>query len=182
MSKKTWVALFRGINVGGRNRAPMARLTSVFESLGCRSIRTYIQSGNVVFDVGRRGKKALTSSIEDAVESEFGFSVAVLLLTADELLTAIELNPFRDSTADQKMTHFYFLSGSPEIKTLESISEIATESEKFALEGSVFYLHAPDGFGTSKLAKSAESKLGVKATARNLKTVLKLESMVLETK
>jgi uncharacterized protein (DUF1697 family) len=175
---QTWIALFRGINVGGRNSMPMARLRDVLASAGCEQVRTYIQSGNVVFRSRVKAGARLSSHILDAVEAAFGFPPHLLLLTAADLREAVEHNPFPEATADPRSLHFFFLDTTPPAPATAALAVLATATERYRLMGRVFYLHAPDGFGRSRLASSAERKLGVAATARNYATVETLVAMV----
>lgn len=175
---RTWIALLRGINVGGRNAIPMATLATTFESAGCRAVRTYIQSGNVVFCSSATSMESLRQSLGDAVEARFGFRPGILLLSEDEFRLAFSNNPFLDALAEPKSLHFFFLDSPPRSPDLAGIESLALPTERFLLKNSVFYLHAPDGFGRSKLAAAVERKLGEPATARNVATVQKLLEMV----
>ena len=130
---QTWIALFRGINVGGNNILPMAKLKSDLESLN---------------------------------------------LSNEDLLTAIESNPFPNAVSDPKTLHFFFLAEPASNPDTEALGGIKTSTEKYQLTDGVFYLHAPDGVGRSKLAANAEKHLGVVTTARNYRTVAKLLAMV----
>ncbi|HUF90702.1 MAG TPA: DUF1697 domain-containing protein, partial [Gemmatimonadota bacterium] len=109
-----------------------------------------------------------------------GFRPRVLLLGGDRLLEAIEANPFPEADAEPRSLHLFFLAEPPPSPDLESLAEVAVASERFHLERDVFYLHAPEGFGRSKLAARVERYLGVAATARNWRTVRKLQEMVEE--
>jgi uncharacterized protein (DUF1697 family) len=175
---QTWVALLRGINVGGRNKMPMAELSSLLESLGCRSVRTYIQSGNVVFDSSVRSRANLSKRLSDALDTQFKFRPPVLLLTEAAFRTAVKKNPFVDAISEPKTLHFFFLESPPESPDLDGIASLASSTEQYKLIDDVFYLHTPDGFARSKLASRAEGKLGVTATARNYATVQNLISML----
>lgn len=169
---KTYVALFRGINVGGRNQLPMKELTAILESLGFTSVRTYIQSGNAVFQ--SRGA-AVVGPIAATILKKRGFAPAVMLLTADDLAKAIAECPFDGSKGTA--LHLFFLDRPPEKPDLDSLERLKAKNEEFELRGKVFYLFAPDGIGRSKLAPAVERKLGVPATARNWNTVMKLGEM-----
>jgi uncharacterized protein (DUF1697 family) len=171
-----WIALFRGINVGGNNILPMAELRSGLEGLGFEDVRTYIQSGNAVFRSSARSATQLAKKIADAVEDSHGFRVPIHVLSAKELESAQRKNPFPEVSAD-KFLHFSFLFEKPKRPDLDALAELATKSEEFRLIERVFYLHAPDGIGRSKLAARAEKCLGVEATGRNLRTVRKLGEM-----
>jgi len=167
----TWIAFFRGINVGGNNLLPMKDLTAALVGIGCTDVKTYIQSGNVVF--GKSSSKApqLAKLIVKAVSNSRGFEPRILLLTVGELESAVNSNPFPSAEADPKSLHCFFLAEKPKSPGTDRLNEIKTETESFSLNGKAFYLHAPDGTGHSKLAARAEKLLGVAATARNWRTV-----------
>ena len=175
---QTWIALLRGVNVGGRNTMPMAALATTLESAGCRSVRTYIQSGNVVFTSSSRSKPNLANTLGDATEAQFGFRPNIFLLTDTDFLSAVANNPFTDAIPEPKTLHFFFLDSKPESPDINGITKLAISSERFQLIDSVFYLHAPDGFGRSKLAAGAERKLGVPLTVRNYTTIHNLSEML----
>ena len=103
---ESWVALFRGINVGGKNIMPMATLKHLFESKACKNVRTYIQSGNVVFSSPLKSRAALSKRLLDAVELEFDFRPRLLLLTASDLIDADQNNPFPHATSQPNTLHF----------------------------------------------------------------------------
>lgn len=174
---KTFIALFRGLNVGGNNVLAMKDLVSLLEDLGMVRPRTYIQSGNAVFGSDARGSARLAAEIRTAVDSAHGFEPEVLLLDTRELQRALTSNPLTEAENDPSRLLLYFLAGVPEHPDLEEIERIKSPSERFALLGAVFYLHAADGIGRSRLAARAEKLLGVPATARNWRTVLKLMEM-----
>lgn len=167
----TWIALFRGINVGGNNRLPMRDLTAALVDIGCTDVKTYIQSGNVVFRKSSSKAPQLERLIAKAISNGHGFEPRVLLLTVGELESAVNSNPFPAAEVDPKSLHFFFLAEKPKSPGTDQLNEIKTESESFLLNGKTFYLHAPDGTGRSKLATRAEKLLGVAATARNWRTV-----------
>ncbi len=176
----THIALFRGINVGGRNRLPMRELVEVLHSLDLQNVTTTIQSGNVVFESEETNGLELADRISAAVNQSHGFSPQVLLLEVDELAEAIAANPFPEAEAQPKSLHLFFLASVPENAELEKLESIRQDSERFALKGNVFYLHAPDGVGRSKVAARAERALGVAATARNWRSVGRILAMAEE--
>jgi uncharacterized protein (DUF1697 family) len=171
------IALFRGINVGGRNSLPMKALSTLLESLGCSDVKTYIQSGNVVFRHASADDEKLSRDISAAIDNEFGFLPKVFLLTAAELQHAVDDNPFADATAEPKTLHLCFFAGQAKNIDVASIESLKSESESFVLADRVFYLHAPDGIGRSKLAAGVEKLLGVATTGRNWRTVSKILEM-----
>lgn len=168
------IALFRGINVGGRNVLPMKELKALLESLDCSDVKTYIQSGNVVFSHAETGDANLSQKIGSAIEKRYGFLPRVLLLSAEELQRAAAENPFTAAATEPKTLHLWFLAETPREPDLDGLHKLKAESESFVLTGRTFYLHAPDGIGRSKLAARVEKLLGVTATARNWQTVQKV--------
>ena len=177
---KTWIALFRGINVGGRNVVKMADLKQDLAALKLTGVRTYIQSGNVVFESAKRSARALEKQIAECVQVNHGFTPEVLLLGRDEFACAIDANPFPDATKEPKTLHYYFLAKSPRSFNEHELAQCCAESERYRWVDRVFYLHAPNGIGRSKLAANVEKILAVPATARNYRTVEKLWQMVNE--
>lgn len=177
---KTYIALFRGINVGGRNSLPMKELVALLENLGLQNVRTYIQSGNVVFRSSDDNAAELSSTIRAAINERHGFEPHLLLLGLDELEKAMESNPFPEAEAEPRTLHLGFLTAAPASPDLEALEGLRKESERFHLDGNVFYLHAPDGVGRSKLAANVERLLGVAMTDRNWRTVTKIMAMARE--
>ena len=172
----TYVALIRGINLVGRNQLPMASLRSLLEQDGCVDVRTYIQSGNAIFRTRISDPARVAKRLTAAIAKCHGFEPRTLVLTLDELETAAAGNPFKRTESDPKRVHVFFLTETPpnpDLKKLEAIKS----TERYALNGRAFYLHTPDGFGTSKVAERVEKALGVAATARNWRTVTTLIEM-----
>lgn len=169
----TYIALFRGINVGGKHLLPMKELALLLEDLGCNGVRTYIQSGNVVFR-HRAAAPSLSGKIRRAVAAAKGFEPEVLLLAVEHVAAAAAGNPLPEGERDPAKLHLFFLGAKPSRPDLEAIERLRSGSERWALAGEVFYLHAPEGIGRSKLAARAERALGVPTTARNWRTVQKL--------
>lgn len=172
----TYIALFRGINVGGNNILPMKVLVEILAAMGYRNVKTYIQSGNVVFQTEMQDSKKIAKQIGLQVLEQFQFEPKVLILELADLQEAIKNNPFE--TKEGKALHFSFLESKPEAPDLEGLAEIKSPTEEFKLIGRVFYLFAPDGIGRSKLVAKVERSLGVSATGRNWNTVSKLLGMV----
>ncbi len=175
--KKRWIALFRGINVGGKNLLPMRELASELAAMKLENVCTYIQSGNVVFDAVSTDKDALSTAITERIAQKFGFSPKVLIISSDELKIAMDSNPFPDAISDPKSLHFYFLEKPPATPNVTALDQAKSATEAYVLRGKLFYLHAPDGVGRSKLAPCAELHLGVVVTARNYRTVEKLADL-----
>jgi uncharacterized protein (DUF1697 family) len=185
------VALLRGINVGGRNKVPMADLREVVTSLGHTGVSTYIQSGNVLFSTADADNAALAAALESAIEDRFGIWSSVVVLTRDELAQVLAANPYPDEP-NPRMVHVVFLNAEPPGDLLTRISAaesaVAAKGSRDTLQagGQVLFLHTPDGFGTSELAQTVfkvitppakGKKHGLAATARNLATATKLLSL-----
>ena len=173
----TYIALFRGLNVGGHHPLPMRELAQVLERVGLQKIETYIQSGNVVFDSQAADPASLSDRIRNAIIQSHGFGPDVLLLSAEELAGAIGSNPYPEAESEPTSLHLYFLASEPLNPDLNKLADLKRENEEYALKGKVFYLHAPDGIGRSKLAAGVEKALGVTGSARNWRTVCKLMEM-----
>lgn len=171
------ILLLRGINVGGRNLLPMRELVDVLESLGLDEVRTYVQSGNAVFRSPGEVRPELGDEISAAIGKRKGFRPHVLLLSAGGLERAIRANPFPEAEAAPRTLHLFFLASRPAAPDLDALNDARSPTERFHLADEVFYLHAPDGIGRSRLASKAERLLGVEATARNWRTVQKLSEM-----
>ncbi len=185
------VALLRGINVGGRNKVPMADLREVVASLGHTGVSTYIQSGNVLFSTADTDTAKLAAALESAIEYRFGIWSSVVVLTRDELAQVLAANPYPDEP-NPKMVHVVFLSAEPPGDLLMRISAaesaVAAKGSRDAVQaaGQALFLHTPDGFGTSELAQAVfkiisppakSKKHGLEATARNWATATKLLSL-----
>ncbi len=176
-SMTTCIALLRGINIVGRNRVSMKDLTVLLEKEGFAEVRTYIQSGNVLFRGASSDTAAHARRIGALILKRYGFEPKVLVITDRELVRAAAANPFPEADSQPQLVHLFFLAERPKKPDLAGLEAIKTKTERFRLAGQVFYLHTPDGFGTSKLAVRAERLLGVDATARNWRTVTTLREM-----
>ncbi len=174
---RPFVALLRGINVGGNNILPMQKFRELLSELKCQNVATYIQSGNAVFS-HTDGPDKLSAAIADAVEAGFGFRPAVMVLDADAFTSVVAANPCAGRIVDPKLLHVWFLKEEPTAASTESLSALQAETEQYWLSESAFYLHAPDGIGRSKLGAKVEKCLGVEATARNWRTVGKIEELL----
>lgn len=177
---KTYILLLRGINVGGRNALPMKELVALLDGLGCRNIKWYIQSGNVVFQCAPKVASKLAGKVSLAVNKSRGFQPHVLLLGFEDLERAIAANPFPAVEADPKALHLAFLDSAPSNPDIKKLEGLKAKSERFQLIDNIFYLHAPEGVGRSKLAANAERLLGVPATDRNWRKVCKLRDLARE--
>ncbi len=155
----------------------MNGLVRDLQSLNLEDIKTYIQSGNASFRSSRKVSATLGAQIAMKIEKRHGFRPHVLILSTDQLEKAIESNPFPEAEAEPKTLHLFFLTSAPTAPDLEALTRAKSPSERFCLTDHAFYLHAPDGIGRSKLAAKVEKLLGVAVTARNWRTVQKLQEM-----
>ena len=135
----TYVALFRGINVGGKNTLPMKDLVEILEGMGCEKVKTYIQSGNTVFRAKRTQAKKIAEEIGAKIIGSHGFEPKVLLLEVSELEDSIKNNPFK--TEDGKALHFFFLESTPIKPDLGGLVNVKSNSEEFKLNKNIFYLN-----------------------------------------
>ena len=164
-----YVALLRGINVGGRTKVPMAELRSVVEDLGFRDVQTYIQSGNVVF---ASSKKPTAAGIESALQKAFGFDIAVMVRSASDLARVVDANPYPDTAK----VHVAFLA-KPVAKAPASLEADRYAPEEFTIRKSEVYFHLPNGMGRAKVPDYVGRALKVPMTVRNWKTVTTLLDM-----
>ncbi len=176
----TYIALFRGINVGGKNSLPMKELVALLEDIGTRKVRTYIQSGNAVFQSAEKNPSQVSKQLAAAIKKRHGFEPYVIILELDAIRRAMAENPFPEAEADPSGLHLGFLDSTPKSPDLGKLATLKKESERFHLSGNVFYLYAPEGVGRSKLAASAEKLLGVPMTDRNWRTVCKIREIAEE--
>lgn len=177
---KTYICLVRGINVGGKHLLPMKELRTLFEDLGLQNVRTYIQSGNVVFQSAEERGMRLSDAISAAMLDRFGFKPQVLLLSSGAFEAAMGANPFPEAEVEPNSLHLYFLASSPVQPDLAVLEELRKDGERFRLVDRVFYLHAPQGIGRSKLAANVEKSLGVPVSARNWRSVSRIMALAQE--
>lgn len=170
-----YVALLRGINVGGNKKVPMAQLRGLLEGLGYTDVATLLQSGNAVFTSKEKSPAKLAKQLEAAIAKEFGFEVAIILRTRDELAAAIKANPLPGAEDAPSQFVVTFLSDVPDQKRLKEIDPAAYLPDEFRVVGREIYARFPNGIRDSKLAVVLGGpRLGVTPTARNWNTVTKL--------
>jgi uncharacterized protein (DUF1697 family) len=168
----------RGINLGPNKRVSMPELRTVLGEAGFADVRTYVQSGNVVL-TSRASPANVGADAERVIAGRFGFDVDVIVRTADELASVVERNPLAEVAVDPKRYQVSFLDGEPDPEVVERISGLSVDGEQFVVIGREAYAWHPNGVARSKLwAKLASAGgLGVRATARNWKTVTTLLEM-----
>jgi uncharacterized protein (DUF1697 family) len=168
-----WVALLRGVNLGARNKVPMAQLRTLLEDAGYGDVRTYIASGNVLLDGPTAGKK-LAADLEHLILDTFGVTTAVILRKPRELAATVEAHPF-PSTSD---THVAFLAKRPATAAAAGLEDFAADA---VLVGADLYLRLPRGVHGARLSNARiESLLGVPSTLRNWRTVVALAELAAE--
>jgi uncharacterized protein (DUF1697 family) len=173
------VAFLRAVNVGGRNRVPMKELRDLFESRGLDDVRTYVQSGNVVFTAPSRGADALANSLKRAVADAFGVKATVLLRTQAQLEKIATGHPFEDDESEQARLHVLFLRDAPTKAKIGKLEQDRFLPDRFAVKGREVFIHYPSGAGRSKLTIDYfERRLETVGTARNWKTVLTLRDLL----
>ena len=181
MPSDTYLALLRGINVSGHNKIPMAELRQLCTELGWSDVQSYIQSGNLVFR-SETSPENMEAELETALQRRFGFSIPVVVRSAEAWASYTKNNPFPKAAASEPKWVLLTLSKQPPNKnTKEELLERADKGERVARVGDVLYIHYPQGVGRSKLTPALLDRLvGSPVTARNWRTVLKLAEMAAE--
>jgi uncharacterized protein (DUF1697 family) len=171
----SYVALLRGVNVGGKNLLPMKQLAGLFEQAGCASVRTYIQSGNVLFRAREQQAAKVPSLVSEAIAAQFGHRPPVLLRSSEELAQTVRANPFLPAGEYEKFLHVMFLESHPEAVRIASLDPDRSPPDTFVVRGREIYLRCPNGAGGTKLTNAwFDSRLATISTGRNWRTVLKL--------
>ncbi len=175
----SYVAMLRGINVSGSKPVKMEALRASFEALGFKNIRTYVQSGNVVFEAEERAAAPLGPKIVARIKRDFGYDVPVLVLAAGELARVVDENPFvKQRGIDLTKLHVTFLAAAPAAAGLKKMEGVSSGRDAFRCLGTTIYLICPDGYGNTKLSNNAfERALGAAATTRNWKTITTLAAL-----
>ena len=169
-----YVAFLRGINVGGKTSMKMEELRKVFAALGFANVKTYIQSGNVVFETEEQDEAKLTAKIESAIEANF-FKTPVMIRSIEEIRDAFENNPFDGEAFEDKLFHLIFLSEKLSDEKAEMLLSNNSENEKFAVRNREVYCLLRGEFPKSLLGKKyIDNKLKTPATARNWRTIEKI--------
>ena len=176
---QTYIGLLRGINVSGQKIIKMELLRKMMEKLGFEKVKTYIQSGNLVFQSNLNSTDKLEEIIKTEILKKFGFDVQIQVLQPEALSSALEQNPFlKDESLDIKQNYFAFLHEKPTKENWKILKNFNLNGELIELGDKVLFIHYPNGAGKSKLTTNLiESKLKVSATARNLNTTKKLVEM-----
>jgi uncharacterized protein (DUF1697 family) len=174
----TYIALLRGINLGPRNKIAMADLRELLDGLGHREVRTHILSGNAIFSSSRRSVARLEADLSHAIRKRFGFDIAVLVRTSDELAAVVDGNPFPAAKRNPSQCFAIFLSENPPTAKLDALDPTSYAPDEIRLGDRVIYAWLPNGVQGSKvLAVLNDKRLGVTTTNRNWNTTTKLLEM-----
>ncbi|NNC70764.1 MAG: DUF1697 domain-containing protein [Flavobacteriaceae bacterium] len=173
---QTYICLLRGINVSGQKKIKMAELKVLFEGLGFKDVITYIQSGNIIFKSEEKDARVLENLIHQMLLNDFGFDITVIVITPKEIQYAATNNPFeQDKTKDPKKFYVVFLQERPQPAKSENLARYNYSPEEYSLVGRLVFFYAANGAGKAKMTNNFfESKLKVKASSRNWRTVHKL--------
>ena len=180
--RETYVALLRGVNVGGGNKVPMAQLRSSCAQIGCHDVKTYIQSGNVVFTSGL-AVESLERRMEQAIAKDFGVTVPVVVRTAASWARYVKGNPFSLEAETQANWVLLCLSKrAPKATAASDLQQRATQGERVLKKGDAIWIHYANGIARSKLSPTVLDRyMESPVTTRNWRTVLKLDEMARET-
>ena len=171
----TYVALLRGINVGGKNKLPMQSLAEIFTSVGCGAVQTYVQSGNVVFQAGHTLARRIPDLIAEEISRRLGLQVPVVVRNAAELYAVVLENPFLHAGADPATLHVAFLAAVPDPARLTSLEPERSPPDEFLVQGRDIYLRLPNGVARTRFTNAYfDARLATTCTLRNWNTVRKL--------
>jgi uncharacterized protein (DUF1697 family) len=169
------VALLRGINVGGKNKLPMAALERLFRDEGCDEVQTYIQSGNVVFAAEVQRAKLVPARVSARLRRDFGLTVPLVARSARDFLRVAEQNPFLSAGVAPEELHVAFLAESPTKPAAAALDPARSKGDRFELRGRELYLHLPNGVARTRLTNAyLDATLGTTSTLRNWRTVVEL--------
>ena len=175
MKPSVYVAFLRGINVGGKNKLPMKELSAIFGLAGCTEVRTYIQSGNVVFKASATLAKQLPVVVRAAIKKNVGHDVPIVIRTAEELASVARSNPFLAAGASPETLHVAFLDSEPAPRAMAALDPARSPGDEFVARGREIYLRLPNGVARSKLTNAYfDRALATTSTIRNWRTVLEL--------
>jgi uncharacterized protein (DUF1697 family) len=178
MPHERFIALLRGINVGGRNKVPMEALRGACAGLGWLDVQTYIQSGNLIFRAAA-APEALETALEDVIAQQFGLAIPVIVRPAAAWPAIVAGNPFpQESAATPNLVMLLLAKRPPNPDAVAQLQERAADGERLARAGDALWVHYANGAGRSKLTPALLDRLaGSPVTARNWNTVLKLNEL-----
>jgi len=173
----SYLALLRGINVGGNAVLPMKELSAIFTGCGASDVRTYIQSGNVIFNAA--SPEVVVEAVTREIARVYGYPGRIVTRSAAELAAAYKGNPFARAGAPQETLHVYFLADKPDAAVVKSLDADRSPGDSFVVNKREIYLQLPNGMARTRLTNAYfDSRLKTVSTARNWKTVGKLVEMM----
>jgi uncharacterized protein (DUF1697 family) len=174
---KTYISILRGINVSGQKMIKMNDLRVLYEELKFKNVRTYIQSGNVIFESASKDAKELCRQIEQKISEKYNFAVPVIIRTVAEIDSILSSNPFLNSNEAERL-YVTLLAEEPEEVNRDKTNELNYEPDKFFIAAKDVYLLCANGYGNTKLSNNLfEKKLKVTATTRNWRTMNELSKL-----
>lgn len=172
-------AFLKGVNVGGNNKIDMEGLRAAVIGMGCRDVRTYLQSGNVLFTCNRKSLGTLASDIELAIEKVYGFTSRVIVRDASELAAAIAADPLAHVAVNPSRHLIGFLADRPPPEAIEAAQGSSTDTDLVRVVGQHLYMWCPTGISASPLFKvNFDRVLGTAVTMRNWNTATKVTQML----
>lgn len=174
----TFLALMRGINVGGRRRLTSDALVAAFEAEGASHVRTFQQSGNVLFTAPARGAPALTRRVSERLGDEHGLASPIVLRSASELAAVAASHPLDADGRDPRLLHVAFLAGRPAPGAAARLDPLRSPPDELLVQGREVYLHCPNGMARTRLTNDyLDRTLGTVSTVRTWRTVRKLDTL-----
>ncbi|WP_034041669.1 DUF1697 domain-containing protein [Wocania ichthyoenteri] len=175
----TYIALLKGINVGGHKKVPMADLRTLLVKSDLKNVQTYIQSGNVIFQSSKENTLSIEKAIKNTIISHFEFDVSVFVKTRNDLKRIFDASPFIE---EKKLkSYFALLHDTPKEELVKIASEKVYEGEEYYIINDCIYFYCSTGYGRAKFNMNFfERKLNTTATVRNYNTMVKLLSLSAE--
>lgn len=167
----TYLALLRAVNVGGKNKLPMPELRAALTEAGLRDVRTYIQSGNIIFATSAADRTAVADLIAAVIRDRFGVESPVVLRTRAELAAALDNVPYPADEGSERSQHILFLADEPTPARVAALDPNRSPGDEFTVVGKDIYLRFGESIARSKLTNAYfDATLGTVSTARNLRT------------
>ncbi len=178
---ETYLALLRAINVGGKNKLPMSVLAELFEAAGCSQVRTYIQSGNVVFRASPAAARSVPGKVAKRIREELGFDAPIVTRSRGEIDEAVRSNPYLAAGATEDSLFMMFLADAPAGSLIETLDPLRSPGDEYQVRGRDVFLRLGNSAAETKLTVAYfDSRLKTVSTCRNWRTTLKLQAMMAE--